>query len=196
MQFGTIMATHSHHGNTLRPPASPLLLDFLCDGGCRPNPGVSPPVVHDGSKFLAVPAQLAGTNQQAVYDAVDFALKRALHQGATEVRVSVMSRLVWGQLSGNHGVARLVARRDGTLALAAKFQKVTWLLISPPLSISGRTAKSLKTLRRLASLPMTSWPPLRRSASGPAGAPASAAASKPVIAVAGTANPVPARPGP
>lgn len=193
MPFGTMIASQQQNRLSLRAPSQPLAMDLLCDGGCRPNPGVSQPLVHDGSRFLPVPARPAGTNHQAVYDAVDYGLQHAIQIGATDLNVYLLSRLVWGQLTNNHGVVRLMGRRNATLALSGKISKVTWILIAPPLTIGSAAAASARALRRLAARSMK---PLASSPSNATWLSGRTNAANTVIAAVGTAAPVPAHQGP
>lgn len=213
MPFGKTVATHVQVGLLTTPAAGVVAIDLLCDGGSRPNPGTSRPLVHDGSTFLPVPIRRRGTNHGAVYDAVDLALGHASKVGATDVTITLLSKLVWGHLTGNEGCKRLVSRRDHAVTVASKFSRVTWILVVPPIAIRNISIHTPHALRRLARRRAPLISPVRRSSyatlggsagrSVAAGAPGST--SKPtsalttrqkVTAGAGKSGPAQAPPGP
>ncbi len=73
---------------------------YLCDAGCRPNPGTHLPVVWDGKSLLDLAAR-KGTNRKAAYQSVIEALKDARVRGFDRVEIHLTSNLVYRQLTGD-----------------------------------------------------------------------------------------------
>lgn len=162
MAFGTVIATAVMKGMFVRHGARGRrggAMRFYCDGGARPNPGRSEPVVHDGKKFLRVPKRSSpGTNHRSVYDAVEYALQQACLARARSVVVEMPSYLVFRQLSTGkyckHPV--LAARQAVCLRLANKIPSVTWVRVVGPFNVHGSTLDTPRKVRlrarRLAGL--------------------------------------------
>lgn len=149
MPFGSLIASHRQVGVRpagLRPP---IIVNYLCDGGSTPNPGAMKRVVHDGLQFERS-AKLIGTNHKAVYESIFKALKNARRLKATEVHLSLISRLVWLQVTGNGGARLLLDQRNRACGLASAFPSVTWHLISGPFSVPQGIAPTARHLRRMA----------------------------------------------
>ncbi len=86
-----MVATHDQTGLPNASSGRSVVADLRCDGGIRPNPGTSQPVVHDRVDFLPIPARSAGTNHGTIYDALDFALNHARKLGAYKVTITFIS---------------------------------------------------------------------------------------------------------
>jgi hypothetical protein len=151
MPFGTLIASHRALGQVALKGSAGRSVELLCDGGSRPNPGTAHPLVADATGFLPVPPTNPGTNHQAVYDAVDYALDHTITMGAGEVIIELVSRLVWGQLTGNGGCRLLVARQQLSLEVASQIPMVTWKLVKPPFLVAGKVVSSTRALRRYAA---------------------------------------------
>ena len=199
MPFGTLLASSTQVAFVPKPLMNGQPIQCMCDGGSRPNPGVSRPVVFDGTKLLAVTHGISG-NHQAVYDAVEAALRHAIQLSASAAEISMFSRLVWSQITFNGGCDELEGSRDLVVALASRLPSVTWCLVEPPLSVGTRTIGTRRAFRRLGA--GTLKPAVRRTlCTALAGASTSGNAIKigslsPISAGSGTAVPAPASPGP
>ena len=150
MPFGTLLDSRTILGLPAARGVAPIHMSFLCDGGSRPNPGVSKPVVWDGNAFLPIMSPVRGTNHRSVYDAVYAALDFAKAGGATELTIELSSHLVWGQIADNGVGIKLNERRDKARDLAARFTKVEWRLVGPPFIIGRSRLGSPRSLRRFA----------------------------------------------
>ncbi|MGK2911531.1 MAG: hypothetical protein ACSLE1_17270 [Sphingobium sp.] len=149
MPFGQIIASHVQHGTSVPLQSGIVSAEYLCDGLSRPNPGPTKMVVHDGTSFFKL-HQPDGASNRAIYTAIKEALGLAELRGATHVEISLPSGFVWGQVTGNGGVRKLIAERDLVLLLAERFHSVTWHLVYPPFSVSAVTVASTRRLRRMA----------------------------------------------
>lgn len=148
MQFGQPIAVHIQQG-TVAPPQTTLLAEYLCEGSSCPNPGATKMVLHDETDFMKLD-QRDGTNHRAIYNAVAEALKDAGKRNATDVHISLASRLVWGQITGNQGVKKLEGELTKVARLASRFRSVTWHLVEPPFTVSVGSVATLRALRRMA----------------------------------------------
>ena len=151
MPFGTLIASHRAPEHVALKAGAGTSIELLCDGGSRPNPGTAHPLVAHATGFLPVSPTNPGTNHQAVYDAVDFALKHAITVGAEEAIIELVSRLVWGQLTGNGGCRVLIPRQALSLANASRIPIVTWKLVEPPFLVAGKVLSSTRALRQHAA---------------------------------------------
>ncbi|MCW1432417.1 hypothetical protein OLX23_25185 [Novosphingobium sp. JCM 18896] len=106
-------------------------------------------VLHDEARFIELD-QRDGTNHRAIYSAVSEALKDASKRNATDVHISLVSRFVWGQITGNQGVKKLESELVKVVRLASRFRSVTWHLVEPPFTVSTGTVATLRALRRIA----------------------------------------------
>lgn len=121
---------------------------YLCDAGCRPNPGTHLPVVWDGSKFLPAD-EIDGTNHRATYHAVTIALRHAAARGAREVEIRLTSDLVCRQLSTG-GYCRngdLRDLRDLTFILADAVAPIRLVLVEQPFTLGGTVFRTRRQLR-------------------------------------------------
>ena len=199
MPFGTLLASSTQVASVPKPLMNGQPIQCMCDGGTRPNPGVSRPVVFDGTKLLAVAHGISG-NHQAVYDAVEAALRHAIQRSASAAEISMFSRLVWSQITFNGGCDELKDSRDLVVALASRLPSVTWCLVEPPLSVGARTIGTRRAFRRLGA--GTSKPAVRQGhGTAFAGASSSGIAIRigtlsPISGGSGTAGLAPASPGP
>lgn len=121
---------------------------YLCDAGCRPNPGTHLPVVWDGSRFLTA-EEVDGTNHRAAYHAVQVALRDAAACGARGVEIRLTSDLVYRQLStgGYCRSADLADLRDLTLTLADAVVPIRLLLVKQPFTLGGMVFRTRRQLR-------------------------------------------------
>ncbi len=123
-------------------------LVYLCDAGCRPNPGWHLPVVWDGKKFLtSVPVE--GTNHRASYQAVKTALEDAGSRQATHIELRLTSDLVYRQLTTG-GYCRnvdLEQLRDLTFTLADRITPVRLVLTEEPFALGNVVFKTRARLR-------------------------------------------------
>ncbi len=121
---------------------------YLCDAGCRPNPGTHLPVVWDGSKFLPAD-EVDGTNHRAAHNAVQIALRDAAARGARGVEIRLTSDLVFRQLStgGYCRNADLGDLRDLTFTLADAVAPIRLLLVEQPFTLGGTVFRTRRRLR-------------------------------------------------
>lgn len=121
---------------------------YLCDAGCRPNPGTHLPVVWDGSKFLPAD-EIDGTNHRAAYHAVKIALRHAAARGARGIEFRLTSDLVYRQLStgGYCRNADLRDLRDLTFTLADTVAPIRLVLVEQPFTLGGRVFRTRGRLR-------------------------------------------------
>jgi hypothetical protein len=147
--FGTVLRTATTTGVPRALNQSAIPLDLFCDGYSSPNPGQSEIIVHDGSNFIYARSRTGG-NHTAVYGAVVEALEHAVHLGATEVTISLLSKLVWGQITGNRGVDELTQDLARARAKASRIATVHWALLAPPLTVGMREFRTAQAFRRFA----------------------------------------------
>jgi len=86
-----------------------MKLKIFTDGGARGNPGpaaIGIVIMDEAGKFLVKEGKYVGetTNNQAEYQAVVFALKKAKELGGTELDFCLDSELVVKQLKGEYKV--------------------------------------------------------------------------------------------
>lgn len=128
--------------------AGPPARTYLCDAGCRPNPGSHLPVVWDGEKFVkTVPVE--GTNHRASYHAVQAALKDAGKRKADRIELRVTSDLVFRQLTTG-GYCRnvdLEQLRDLALTLADRVSPVRLVRVEEPFVLGGAIFATRDRLR-------------------------------------------------
>lgn len=125
---------------------------YLCDAGCRPNPGTHLPVVWDDSQFLDIPGS-NGTNHRASYQAVIAALEDASQRQLSRIELQVTSDLVYKQLSTgaycrNKTLAEL---RQAVVDRADRVKPVRIVLKNAPFLIGASTVLTRHALRRAAS---------------------------------------------
>lgn len=124
-------------------------LHLLCDGAASPNPGWMQLIVLDGSQFLPLEAKPLGTNHRAVYEAILAALSVAHERSASSVRISLLSRLVFQQVTTNtycsHPV--LIDYRSQVAAAVGLRQSVVWQLIEPPIRVSPAQLVGVRQFR-------------------------------------------------
>ena len=128
--------------------SGPPNLIYLCDAGCRPNPGSHLPVVWDGQKFLnSTPVK--GTNHQASYQAIQIALEDAHQREATNIELRLTSDLVFRQLStgGYCRTLELVQLRDLMLTLADRVLPVRMVRVDQPFTLEGKIFATRRNLR-------------------------------------------------
>lgn len=128
--------------------AGPPERTYLCDAGCRPNPGTHLPVVWDGENFLET-APVEGTNHRASYHAVQAALKDADERRAERIELRVTSVLVFRQLTTG-GYCRngdLEQLRDLTLTLADRVSPIRMVLVKEPFILGGLVFETRDRLR-------------------------------------------------
>lgn len=106
---------------------------IYCDGGSRGNPGPSASgyvifdeqerMLFEGGKYLGIT-----TNNQAEYQAVKFALEKALELGARSIQFRLDSQLVVNQLTGVYQIRNrdLWPIHAYIKELLSKFEKVTF----------------------------------------------------------------------
>lgn len=128
-----------------------LTLRYLCDGGCKPNPGRAQPVVYDGRSFIRVRSQRNGTNHRAIYSGIIAALRDAQRRQAKAVEIHLFSKLAYLQLTDSLGVNRMAFYVSRTLRLANRFSEVTWVLVTPPAMAAGVAINSKRAFRNLAA---------------------------------------------
>lgn len=148
MQFGQSIARHVQQGTAL-PTQHTVLAEYLCDGSSRPNPGPTKMVLHDETQFIPY-HKADGTNHRAIYSAISAALKEADRRNATDVHISLASKFVWSQVTGNQGVNKLEREWNGVLQQANRFRTVTWHLVGPPFIVSTGAVATVRALRRMA----------------------------------------------
>lgn len=121
---------------------------YLCDAGCRPNPGTHLPVVWHGASFLPTD-EIDGTNHRAAYHAVRIALKDAAERGARDVEIRMTSDLVYRQLStgGYCRNADLGDLRNLTLSLADAVVPIRLVLVDQPFMLGGIEFSTRSQLR-------------------------------------------------
>ena len=121
---------------------------YLCDAGCRPNPGTHLPVVWDGSDFLPA-GKVVGTNHRAAYHAVEIALRDAASRDAREVEIRLTSDLVYRQLStgGYCRNADLRDLRDLTFALVDAVAPTRLVLVEQPFTLGGTVFRTRRQVR-------------------------------------------------
>lgn len=150
MAFANPLARHVARPIGPRAASGPTLR-YLCDGGCKPNPGIAQPVVHDGRRFIHVQSQRNGTNHRAIYLGIMEALRDARRKQAKAVEIHMFSKLAYLQLTGNLGVNRMALYVSRTLRLANRFSQVTWVLVTPPAMTRGVAISSEREFRNLAA---------------------------------------------
>lgn len=121
---------------------------YLCDAGCRPNPGSHLPVIWDGNAFLDT-KQVVGTNHRASYQAVKGALVNAEGNGVTHVELRLTSDLVYRQLSTGSFCRNpeLASLRDALFDFANKVSPVRLVLVREPFRLDGQDFPTRKKLR-------------------------------------------------
>lgn len=124
---------------------------YLCDAGCRRNPGVHLPVVWDGTRFLEI-ADSSGTNHRAAYQAVDAALKDAERLRLTHIELWLTSDLVYRQLSTARYCRseQLAQLRDIVADRASRVAPVRLVLVNAPFKVGRLSVQTRRALRRLA----------------------------------------------
>lgn len=150
MAFANPLARHVARSIGPRAANGPTL-QYLCDGGCKPNPGRAQPVVHNGRRFISVPSQSNGTNHRAIYWGIMAALRNAHQRRAKAVEIHLFSKLAYLQLTDNLGVNRMAFYVRRTLRYANRFSKVTWVLVTPPATTGGVAIFSEREFRDLAA---------------------------------------------
>ena len=121
---------------------------YLCDAGCRPNPGSHLPVVWDGNSFLDT-YPVTGTNHRAVYESVQTALKAAATKKITHVELRLTSDLVYRQLSTG-GYCRnpeLGFLCDFVFDDVERASPVRLVLVTEPFTLGGQDFRTRKQLR-------------------------------------------------
>ena len=152
MAFGTVLGWTKRPGGK-RPAPRGKSIHFYCDGGCTPNPGRSEPVVHDGIRFHRVRPRFGrGTNNRAVYDAVEYVLREAIRLTANHVTIELASELAFRQLSTGRYCrnATLTSRRDLCLTLADRIPEVQWILSAPPYILGTVKFTTARRIRQVA----------------------------------------------
>lgn len=121
---------------------------FLCDAGCRPNPGSHLPVVWDGSSFLDIHS-VTGTNHRAAYQAVRTALRVAGTNKITHVELRLTSDLVYRQLSTGSYCRNpeLGFLRDFVFDHGERVSPVRLVLVTEPFTLGGQNFRTRKQLR-------------------------------------------------
>ncbi|GMN14869.1 hypothetical protein MTsPCn7_26490 [Altererythrobacter sp. MTPC7] len=130
------------------PFSGPPDLTYLCDAGCRPNPGKHLPVVWDGACFLPM-MPIEGTNHQACYQAILQALRDAGRRGALRVELRLTSDLVFRQLSTGRYCRnrKLEDLRDLCLVLASRTGDVRLVRVTEPFGLGARHFQTRHDLR-------------------------------------------------
>lgn len=121
---------------------------YLCDAGCRPNPGVHLPLVWNGEVFLDISPE-TGTNHTAAYQSVLAALDDAKTRGIKAVELRLTSPLVFTQLSTGMFCRNktLDARRVSVEALANSVGSVRLVLVGEPFNLGQLVFATKRALR-------------------------------------------------
>lgn len=123
-------------------------ITYLCDAGCRPNPGTHLPIIWDGHSQVLAQLQV-GTNHRAAYQAVHQAFADANHRKFTHVEIELTSSLIFRQLTTggfcrNNGLQQLRAAVYGLAALVAPVRLV---LVTEPFLLGSKTFPTRHKLR-------------------------------------------------
>jgi len=130
------------------PFSGPAGMVYLCDAGCRPNPGVHLPLVWNGEVFLDISPE-TGTNHTAAYQSVLAALDDAKTRGINAVELRLTSPLVFMQLSTGMFCRNktLDARRVSVEALAHSVGPVRLVLVDKPFKLGQLAFATKRALR-------------------------------------------------